>query len=218
MLSYTYDQLGDETSVTDNFSSQGITTYAYDAGQRLTTITTSYGGTAGPQVTYEYDSANRLTGISRQVGSGSLATQVNSTIGYDNANRVVTMTDSASIYNSFPPGWSTTPLATFVYSYDKANRVTSETDAEGTASFTYDNSNELTAVTGSRTESYSFDLNGNRTGTGYSTTIMNETLTSPGVTYVYDKAGNMIADSGGTFTTYTYDYRNRLTEVRRAAP
>ena len=34
------------------------------------------------------------------------------------------------------------------------------------------------------------------------------------ITYTYDKAGNTIsANSGGTFTTYTYDYRNRLTEV-----
>jgi len=69
-------------------------------------------------------------------------------------------------------------------------------------------------VTGSRTESYSYDLNGNRTGTGYSTTVMNETATSPGVTYTYDNAGNMIsANNGSTITTYTYDYRNRLTEV-----
>ena len=34
-------------SVTDSLSSQGITTYAFDAAQQLTTITTSYGGTAG---------------------------------------------------------------------------------------------------------------------------------------------------------------------------
>ena len=45
---------------------------------------------------------------------------------------------------------------------------------------------------GTQVESYSYDLNGNRTGTGYSTTVMNETLTSPGVTYTYDDAGNMI--------------------------
>ena len=90
-------------------------------------------------------------------------------------------------------------------------------DSEGTYTYTYDNSDELTNVdkNGTQVESYSYDLNGNRTGTGYSTTVMNETLTSPGViTYTYDKAGNMIsANSGGTFTTYTYDYRNRLTEV-----
>jgi len=43
---------------------------------------------------------------------------------------------------------------------------------------------------------------------------MNETATSPGVTYTYDNAGNMIsANNGTTISTYTYDYRNRLTEV-----
>ena len=56
-------------------------------------------------------------------------------------------------------------------------------DADGTYTYTYDNSNELTNVdeSGTQVESYSYDLNGNRTGTGYSTTVMNETLTSPGV-------------------------------------
>ncbi len=60
-------------------------------------------------------------------------------------------------------------------------------DAEGTYTYTYDNANELTSVykSGTQVESYSYDSNGNRTGTGYSTTVMNETLTSPGVTYTY---------------------------------
>jgi YD repeat-containing protein len=104
--------------------------------------------------------------------------------------------------------------------YDDASRVTAMVDAEGTYTYTYDNANELTNVdeNGTQVESYSYDLNGNRTGTGYSTTVMNETLTSPGtITYTYDKAGNMISqDSGGTFTTFTYDYRNRLTGVEQA--
>ncbi len=83
----------------------------------------------------------------------------------------------------------------------------------------HDNTDELTGVdeNGTQINSYSYDANGNRTGTGYSTTVMNETLTSPGgVTYTYDRDGNMIsADSGGTITTYVYDYRNRLTEVEQ---
>ena len=74
----------------------------------------------------------------------------------------------------------------------------------------------MTGVTGSRSESYSYDLNGNRTGTGYSTGTGNEQTDSPGYTYTYDNAGNLIGQtntSSHVVTTYTYDYRNRLTEV-----
>ena len=113
-------------------------------------------------------------------------------------------------------GGTTTPIATYVYGYDSANRVTTMVDAEGTYTYTYDNANELTGVdkNGTQVESYSYDLNGNRTGTGYSTTVMNETATSPGITYSYDNAGNMItAKNGTTTTTYTYDFDNRLTGV-----
>ncbi len=214
-LTYSYDQLGDETSVTDSLSNQGVISYAENADQQITSITQSFGGSIGPQVTFGYDYASRLTSTSRQIGTGTTTTEVNTAVGYDAANRVVTMADGVATYEEFGGGgWSTTPLATQVYSYDDASRVTAETDAEGTASFTYDNANELTGVTGSRTESYSYDLNGNRTGTGYHTTVMNEMSTSPGNTYTYDNAGNMISDNNGTtITTYSYDYENRLTTV-----
>ncbi len=63
---------------------------------------------------------------------------------------------------------------------------------------------------------YSYDLNGNQTGTGYHTTIMNEMANSPGNTYTYDKAGSLISDQdGSTVTTYIYDYENRLTGVEQ---
>ena len=130
-LTYSYDQLGDETSVTDSLSSQGITTYTFDNAQQMTGITTSYGGTAGPQVSFSYDNGGRLTYTSRQVGNGGMAHSGQHDRTYDAANRVVTMTDGVYAFSGF--GWNTTPLATQVYSYDNANRVTSEKDAEGTA-------------------------------------------------------------------------------------
>ena len=77
-LTYGYDQLGDETSVTDSLSSQGITTYTYDNAQHLTSIT--HDRTAarrGPQISFGYDSGGRLTSTSRQIGSGTEATEVN---------------------------------------------------------------------------------------------------------------------------------------------
>lgn len=216
-LTYSYNQLGDETSVTDSLSPQGVISYAYDADQRITSITQSFGGTVGPQVTFGYDYASRLTSISRQIGTGSTATEVNTSIGYDAANRVVTMTDGVATYSGFGGGsWTTTPLSTYVYSYDDASRVTSEKDAEGLYSYTYDNADELTGVTenGTTVESYSYDKNGNRTETGYSTGVDNEMTASPGYTYTYDNAGNLISDNNGTtITTYSYDYENRLTTV-----
>src|SRR5271165_141943 len=187
----------------------GQSGYALDAGQRLTTITTSYGGTAGPQIITSYTPNNQISSQSRTIGGSGTA--VNTTFQYDAADRQTTITDYVS-------GGSA--LATYVYSYDKSDRVTTMVDAEGTYTYTYDTSDELTNVdkAGTQVESYSYDLNGNRTGTGYSTTVMNETATSPGlITYTYDKAGNQIsANSGGTYTTFTYDYRNRLTGVTQA--
>ncbi len=210
-LTSAYNAQHSRTSLADNLSSQGIVSFAYDSGQRVTTITTSYGGAAGLQVVFNYDPANRLTFESR--ADASKSTFVNTTYSYDAANRQTTITDQAvtPVSGGAP---TIVALATYVYSYDKADRVTAERDTEGTASFTYDNANELTGVTGSRTESYAYDLNGNRTGTGYSTTVMNERATSPGITYTFDNAGNMIsAKNGSTITTYTYDYRNRMTQV-----
>ncbi len=114
--------------------------------------------------------------------------------------------------------WTNTSIATYVYSYDDASRLTSETDAEGTCTYTYDNSNELTGVTenGSPVGTYTYDSNGNQIGTGFSTGTENEQTASPGYTYTYDNAGNLISQTNTSthvVTTYTYDYRNRLTEV-----
>ncbi len=54
-LTSTYNPQNNLASVTDNVSGNvGITTYLYDAGQRLTTITTSYNGTTGPELVTTY--------------------------------------------------------------------------------------------------------------------------------------------------------------------
>jgi RHS repeat-associated protein len=204
-----YDALHGRTSLTDNLSSQGLTTYAYDADEQLTTITRTLGGTTVPTVAFTYDSGGRLTAIDRLLAvAPSTLNTLATTYVYDAANRVVTIT-----HTDFTT--TTTHLATYVYDYDSGGRVTSEADAEGTASFTYDSGGELTGVSGSRAETYTYDANGNRTMTGYSTGSDNEMTNSPGHTYTYDAEGNLITDtsSGGT-TTYTYDYWNELTGVK----
>ena len=96
---------------------------------------------------------------------------------------------------------------------------------DGTATYSYDTTNQVTAASYTGTnqpanEANSFDKNGNRTNTGY-TTGANNQLTSDGTfNYTYDHEGNRLtrtrissAQANDYETTYTWDYRNRLTDV-----
>ena len=117
-------------------------------------------------------------------------------------------------------------VASYAYTLDAANRLTEETrtwdrrcvDATR-LDYTYTDNNQLTGVTHSDTsfanETFSYDANGNRTMTGYSTGTGNE-LTSDGTyTYTYDNDGNRSPRRmpRATRRIYTYDFRNRLVEV-----
>ncbi|HVC96161.1 MAG TPA: RHS repeat-associated core domain-containing protein, partial [Pirellulales bacterium] len=91
--------------------------------------------------------------------------------------------------------------------------------------YSYDTTNQVTGASYTGTnqpanETNSFDANGNRTNTGY-TTGTNNQLTSDGTfDYTYDHEGNRVsrtrissAPANDYLTTYTYDYRDRLTDV-----
>ena len=95
---------------------------------------------------------------------------------YDAANRIGTITHQTG---------GGTALATYVYKYDNANRVTTEVNAEGTVTFSYDSGGELLTARGSRTEDYSYDSGGNRNMTNWTTGTGNELTHSSGHTYTY---------------------------------
>ena len=205
-LTYGYNAADHRTSRVDNLSSAGRTTYVYDSVQRLTTISQSFGGSAGPQVGLAYDAANRLTGVDRTAGSGG---DIHTAYVYDSAGNVGTITHSIAGRSS---------LATFAYAYDAANRLTHETNAEGSVTYTYDNTNQLTSATGARSESYAYDVNGNRNATGYTVGTGGTLSASPNATYAYDSAGHVTAKTDtatGKVTTFAYDYRDRMTGATR---
>ncbi|GIW88249.1 MAG: hypothetical protein KatS3mg108_2573 [Isosphaeraceae bacterium] len=220
-LTYGYDQAGNRASLTDDLSSVGRTTYQYDAAQRLTTVTRSVGGAAGPRVQLGYDAADRRTSIVRSVNGAR--PKLLTTFSYDAADRLTTIVHGKEEDTNPPSSGSVyTPLATFAYGYDSGGRLTTESNAEGLATYSYDDTNQLTGVDKSGTsndESFGYDLNGNRNTTGYATTTGNRTTAAPGYTFGYDAEGNMTTrtqlNGAGTaddeVTTFAYDHRNRLT-------
>jgi YD repeat-containing protein len=89
----------------------------------------------------------------------------------------------------------------YTYTYDAAERISQETRtwasgaSSDTLTYSYTNNNQLTGVSHTNgsfaNESFTWDANGNETGTGYTTTTDNEQTASPGYTYTFDNAGEM---------------------------
>ena len=144
------------------------------------------------------------------------------TYGYDDANRLTSVTDSASNVIS--------------YAYDDAGRMSTKTLPSGTgvvSAYTYDNADRLTGIShvkgGTTTPasvSYTLDDVGNRTqrvdqqGThtyAYDDLYRLTSVTYPGpstTTYEFDAFGNRTSMTVGTDeTTYAYDDADRLTTV-----
>jgi RHS repeat-associated protein len=203
VLTYSYDHFGNRTSLTDNLN--GSIAYSYDTDNRLTSASMTLSSTQGPQITLAYDPASRLTGVTRFVTSSGAS--ISSVFSYDQVDRLTGITHTSS---------SAGALATYTYGYDAASQQTIYTGPEGTLTYTYDKDGELTAVGDARSESYSYDANGNRNSSGYTTGSDNELTADSNFTYAYDAQGNLTsrtAKSGGQITTFTYDFHNRLTEV-----
>ena len=120
-----------------------------------------------------------------------------------------------------------TEFADYDLTWDAAGELTdfdftSLIGDDGTASYTYDDTSQLTGADYDYQddESYVYDENGNRTlvdGTTTYTTGDHNRLTSDGTyNYTYDGEGNVLTKtniSTGESVEYTWDHRNRLTKV-----
>ncbi|WNV87867.1 RHS repeat-associated core domain-containing protein [Umezawaea sp. Da 62-37] len=227
----TYDALDRSTrtryGVTSATAQQSQATLAYDALDRLATVTDSAGGTT----TYAHDARDRVTsttGPNGTVGYGydAVGRQTTTTLPglptttytYDAAGAftgVTRGTDSATITRdtagrpatvTLPGGWAQT------LTYDTASQVTGIAysqagTAKGALAYTYDASGRRTAVTGALAQT---TLPAARTGLTYDDA--NKLLTTDGAALTYDDDGNLTAD--GT-TAYTWNARGQLTGTSR---
>ena len=94
--------------------------------------------------------------------------------------------------------------------------MTSETIDGVNRQIGYDKIDQVKTVTGSNSEAYTYDANGNRTNNGYATGVNNQLVSDGTYSYEYDKEGNRTNRTNtatGAVDNYTWDYRNRLTGV-----
>jgi RHS repeat-associated protein len=220
---YTYDNAGQVLTQLDPF---GLTlTYGYDKDGNVTLVTDSLGG----QVTSIYDPDNRLK--TREFG-GTGQTPLRLDITYTPRGQVATETRYKDLAGTQKVGYSVFTydtagnlthlqhqngtagvLADYAYSYDAADTLSSETDNGTPISYGYDANHQLTSA---GALNYTYDLNGNRTMSGYATGSDNR-LTSDGTwNYTYDNENNVVSKtniSSGEVWTYSYDDRNHLTSA-----
>jgi RHS repeat-associated protein len=205
-LTFSYDAANNRTQVQD--SQGGVTTSVYDALGRLTSRKFS-NGTTNLRVDPGWTNRDQLSSLKRYTDLGGTALVGMSSYTYDGAMRVSNITHTYANNNV---------LASYAYGYDQASRLTSETVNGTQTTYGYDNTDQLTTVNGVTT--YSYDLNGNRTMTGYSTQAGNEMTNDGTFTYTYDNEGNLTQKSKGNQKEtwyYGYDSLNRLTTVRKTS-
>ena len=171
-----YDGAGNRTSQTD--AGNHLTGYTYDPLNRVSSTTDPLNRTKK----LTYDLANHLLTF---VDAAARTT----TYGYDNAGRRTSVSYSDGV----------TPNVTF--GYDNAGRRNAMTDGSGSSSYTYDSLGRMTATTNGagRTNSYGYDLGGNRTSISYSPTQT--------VTRAFDDAGELtgVTDWQNHTSTFSYD-------------
>ncbi|WP_214416964.1 LamG-like jellyroll fold domain-containing protein [Sphaerisporangium fuscum] len=236
----TFDGAGRATAAADLDASGGrlrSTTVEYDAGGNPITVDTPGGGVT----TYEYDALNRLTGQHEKTTSTHTIT---TSFGYDAAGNRTRFTDGdgeATVYAYNPWNLQVAMLvpATASYTsvadrrtitdYDAAGRPVKVTRPGGvTVVRAFDELNRLTGETGAGAEtattahSFGYDAVGRLTSAGDDTFgyddrdhLVSTAGPSGTASFTYDADGRMRTrtDRAGT-ATYGYDGGGRLSTVR----
>ncbi len=196
---YTYDLNGNRTSMIDP---TGLTTYEYDALNRLTKITNN----KGVVTTFTYDALGRRKTMTH--GNGVVTTYT-----YDAASQLLSLAHRLGA----------TTINSFNYTYDKVGNRKSKVNRDGNHNYTYDTLNRLVEAINplptNPLEIYNYDPVGNRTDSNQNGLSQfnsaNELNEDGDFTYQYDNNGNMIRKTAkvGGVTTYDYDAENKLIRV-----
>ena len=179
-LTYGYDSAGNRTSLDDSLG--GLTSYAYDARNELTSLSQSGSGVASKLVKYTYDNNGNITALDRYGDLTGTSKAAGATYAYDNAERLTGITYKTG---------AGAAIASYAYTLDAASRLTQEVrtwsggSSTDTLTYTYTDDGQLTSASHSNgsftNETFSYDDNGNRDSTGYSTGTDNRISSDGGV-------------------------------------
>ncbi|WP_017659673.1 RHS repeat-associated core domain-containing protein [Baaleninema simplex] len=184
---YRFDERNRLETVSD--SSQGTTTYQYDAVNNLVETVLPNGVVE----TRQYDESNRLEGL-EQTRNGEVVASYDYEL--DDAGNRISVTENDT--------------RTVEYEYDDLGRLTQERFDGRTVSYEYDDvGNRLKRVDSVEGETtYVYDDNDR---------LLESTANGVLTTYEYDDNGNLTSQTtNGKETTYTWDDRNRLVNVNTA--
>jgi RHS repeat-associated protein len=210
LLKYAYNNVNNPISVTDTINGQlrGTKSFTYDDANRVTRITQSGNGVSSKRVDMGYDAAGQVKDVTRYSDLNGTGLVAKSEYVYDRGGRLTQLSHAKG----------NTTLANYAWTYDFANRVTGFNSPSGSTNYSYDKRDQLTGAdySSGSDENYSYDDNGTRNSSGYQTGSNNQ-LQSDGVdNYQYDGEGNLTKRTDivtGEVTEYSWDYRNRLTQV-----
>ncbi|MDY0061341.1 MAG: putative Ig domain-containing protein [Myxococcota bacterium] len=215
-----YDANGNVVAVLD--SRGGLTEYAYDALDRLTSIRQSGAGVREKRVDLVWDDASRVTEL-RRYADLQAARLVASTLREHGEGCGV-----AALRHRGPTGQ---PVASLELLRSPRGQILEARDGDGLRRYGYDGLGRLLAVEdgqGTLRERYRYDAIGNRLGSHRSAAYTyayqaggqgSALLADDGHAYAYDPAGNLIRRThrGGEYEEYGYDHRQRLVTVHRRA-
>ncbi len=198
-ITYEYDNNGNRTKMTD--PEGGVTTYIYETN-RLKSITNP----ANKTFTFSYDELGRRKGV-----------------GYPNGVAAAYQYDEAGRLTELANKMGANVVSGNAYTYSANSNVLTKTDQNGTTTYQYDATSQLTeAMHPALAEAFTYDDSGNRitetrdgSVVNYTHTAGNRIETRNGVVYTHDANGNIISRTGstGAVTAYEYDYANRLRKV-----
>jgi RHS repeat-associated protein len=186
-----------------------LTAWTYDALNRTTRITQSGSDSTPKRVDLAWDAASQPLSIERHANLAATGQALQTAYTYDAAGRLVALDHTQGPVE----------LAAYSWTFDAADRLVQATTPDGAVDYAYDDRDQLIAANhaSQADESYTYDANGNRTLAGYQTGSDNRVVSDGTYDYQYDAEGNRTLRTEiatGVKTSYEWDHRNRLTEVR----